>query len=295
MQKPKNLPDDPGVYQFKDELGTVLYVGKAKNLKNRLTSYFQINLLPKTAQMISLAHEVTYIKVVSEFEALLLEANLIKKYRPKYNIALKDDKSPLYIGITKDMYPRNISFRKTELQDLKLKEYFGPFLTGYSSKRVLRLVRKIFPYSTHLPGPKICIYRQLGLCNPCPSEIENEKDPEKKRELRKRYLRNVRNIKRILEGKFTFLQKDLEKEMKEYVKEEKFEEAKFVSDQLKAFQNIAMTPSFDIEEYLENPNLAEDIRGQELTELKNILKKHIDLEDLDRIECFHIDHLSESF
>src|SRR5258708_35962518 len=198
--KIKNAPENPGVYQFKDIAGKIIYVGKAKNLKNRLSSYFSNQLLPKTAQMVSLAKDVVYIKVESKFEALLLEANLIKKYKPKYNIALKDDKSPLYIGITKDEYPRIIVFRKPELKTLNLKDYFGPFITGYSSKRILRLIRKIFPFSTHLPTDKICLYKQLGLCDPCPSEIENEIDPIKKLELRKKYLRNIQNIKKILRG-----------------------------------------------------------------------------------------------
>lgn len=295
MEKPRNLPNDPGVYQFRDATGTVIYVGKAKNLKNRLNSYFLSNLLPKTAQMVAIATSVSYIKVNSEFEALLLEANLIKKYRPKYNIALKDDKSPLYIGITKDKYPRIIAFRKPELEKLNLKEYFGPFLSGFSSKRVLRLLRKIFPYSTHLPAKKICIYKQLGLCNPCPSEIENEVDPVKKADLRKKYLRNVLNVKRILSGKLGQVGLDLEKEIKELSKEERFEEAKEVASQFKTFKYVAETHDYDISEYLENPNFAEDIKAEETRNLKTTLSKYIAMENLSRIECFDIAHLAGSF
>src|SRR5258708_17394993 len=149
IRKPKNIPLKPSIYQFKDNAGKVIYVGKAKNLKNRLNSYFTNQLLPKTAQMIATAETVSCIKVESEFEALLLEANLIKKYNPKYNIQLKDDKSPLYIGITKDMYPRVITFRKPEALKLNLKTYYGPYLSGYSAKQILKTIRKIFPYSTH--------------------------------------------------------------------------------------------------------------------------------------------------
>src|SRR5579859_5695853 len=127
MLRPKDISSEPGVYLFKDIKGTVIYVGKAKNLKNRLDSYFSTTLLPKTAQMMANATNLSYIKVMSEFEALLLEANLIKKYRPKYNIALKDDKSPLYIGITKDKYPRVITLRKPEIKNYKLTKYYGPY------------------------------------------------------------------------------------------------------------------------------------------------------------------------
>ena len=121
MQKPKDVPNSPGVYLYKNKEGIVIYVGKAKNLRNRINSSFLKTLELKTSQMINEAQSVSFIKVVSEFEALLLEANLIKKYKPKYNIALKDDKSPLYIGITNDEIPRIITFRKAQLDELNLK------------------------------------------------------------------------------------------------------------------------------------------------------------------------------
>ncbi len=296
MQKPKDISESPGVYQFKDKTGNIIYIGKAKNLKNRVESYFSNNLLPKTAQMMATAESISYIRVTSELEALLLEANLVKKHQPKYNIELKDDKSPLYIGITKDKYPRIVALRKSEFSNYNLQNHYGPFLTGFSSKKVLRLTRKIFPYSTHLPTNKICLYKQLGLCNPCPSEIENETIPAKKQELRKRYLRNVTNVRRILNGKLTFLQKDLEREMKEYSKKQMFEEAKLIAVELTAFKNIAMTKESDIEEYLENPNFAEDLRNEELSDLKNILNGYFpDLTKIERVECFDIAHLSGSF
>ncbi|CAN5280177.1 excinuclease ABC subunit UvrC [soil metagenome] len=289
-------PETPGIYQFKDITGNILYVGKAKNLRNRLDSYFSNQILPKTAQMLSLAKTIDYIKVTSEFEALLLEANLIKKYKPKYNIQLKDDKSPLYIGITKDYYPRIVIFRKPQMDQFKLKEYFGPFLAGTSVKKVLRIIRKIFPYSTHLPTGKICIYKQIGLCDPCPSEIENEIDENKKRELRIKYLRNVRNVKNLLNGKITNVQKDLEKEIKEYSKREEFEEAEKIALQLKMFQDVAINANYEMEEYLENPNLSEDLRNQELDKLQEILNKFIpNFERPIRIECFDIAHLAGSF
>jgi excinuclease ABC subunit C len=296
MEKPKNLPESAGIYQFKDKTGNILYIGKAKNLKNRLNSYFSNQLLPKTAQMISLATEVTLVVVGSEFEALLLEANLIKKYKPKYNIALKDDKSPLYIGITKDILPRIITFRKPEMDILTLKTYFGPYLTGISTKSILKRIRRVFPFSTHLPTKKICIYRQLGLCDPCPSEIEKENDPDKKRELRKRYLRNVRGVKNLLSGKLGFVENELEKEIKLLSREEKFEEAQSAMKQLESFRWLALKPEFDVTDYLTNPNLVEDLRDEELLDLKHKLSKYFStLQDLNRIECFDVAHLAGSF
>jgi len=295
-EKIKDIPETPGIYQFKDKDGVIIYIGKAKNLKNRVTSYFSNNLLPKTAQMVSSATDITFIKVMSEFEALLLEANLIKKYKPKYNIALKDDKSPLYIGITKDIYPRIITFRKTELTDLKLKTYFGPYLTGNSTKQILRRIRKIFPFSTHLPTTKICIYKQLGLCDPCPSEIEKTQDINQKKELRKKYLRNVLNVKNLLMGKLGKVGEDLEKEIKEASKNERFEEAGELSRQLNLLKKVSVQTDFEIGEYLTNPNLTEDIREMEITELQKVLSNYFsNLSKPIRIECFDIAHLAGSY
>lgn len=297
--KAKKAPDSPGVYQFKDESGVVLYVGKAKNLKNRLNSYFSNQLMEKTRQMLANASKVTYIKVNSEFEALLLEANLVKKYAPKYNIELKDDKSPLYIGITKEKYPRIVTYRKTDIKKYKLKIYFGPYLSGLQARQLLRNIRRVFNFSTHEPMKRICIYKQIGLCNPCPSEIENETDPNKKLILRKKYLRNVMGVRNILNGKLSFVEKDIEKQIKELSKSEEFEEAQKVNTQLNAFRNLMVNNEDTILPYLENPNFLEDIRNNEWNELCNILQKN-GITNLRqgygwRVECFDIAHLAGSF
>jgi len=298
MQKPKNISISPGVYQFKDKNGKILYIGKAKNLKNRLNSYFTNNLLPKTSQMVNESESISYIKVMSEFEALLLEANLIKKYKPHYNTALKDDKSPLYIGITKEKYSRIITFRKPELKNLKLQVYFGPYVTGLSAKTLLKRIRRIYPFTTHLPGKRVCIYHQIGLCNPCPSQIENTEIPEVRTEFTKKFRRNIKGVKNILSGKLKTVEKELEKEIREYSKEEKFEEASEISKHLEAFKKIASNKDVDIEAYLENPNLEEDIRQEEAKDLLVKLEKAKtpNLKNkLQRIECFDIAHLAGSF
>src|SRR5258708_1320156 len=294
MEKPKNLPLDPGVYLYKNSKGIVHYVGKAKNLKNRVTSYFVTSLTEKTAQMISESVDLSYIIVSSEFEALLLEAHLISKYKPKYNIALKDDKSPLYIGVTKDKYPRIITFRKKDMSNLDLKASFGPFLDGGGATRILRIIRRIIPFSQHLPSKRIFLYKQLGFCNPCPSEIENETDPIVQKKLRRKYVEQVRKVKLILSGKLETVKKQLVKEMKYYSDLENFEEAAIIARQIRAFDFITL-PKTDPEEYLENPNLVTDIRELELKNLKEIIGKYIKVKKLDRIECFDIAHLSGTF
>ena len=292
------MPETPGVYQFRDEAGEILYVGKAKNLKNRLNSYFSNRLLPKTAQMVGSASEIFYIKVTSEFEAFLLEANLIKKYKPKYNSELKDDKSPLYIGITKDSYPRVITLRKSEIETSVLKSCYGPYLAGNAARMVLRKIRRTFPYSMHVPTRNICIYKQIGLCDPCPSEIEKTEDRGVKLKLKKKYLRNIGNIKKILSGKLGRVRRELEKEIKELASFQKFEEAGEVARQLDQFNALSMRSEYEVGEYLKNPNLNEDIRLAEIKELIEKLQKGEvpDMKDkLERIECFDIAHLSGSF
>lgn len=292
------IPETPGVYLFKDKKGEVLYVGKAKNLKNRLDSYFVENLLPKTTQMVLSAKSVSWIKVINEFEAFLLEANLVKKYQPKYNIELKDDKSPLYIGITKDTYPRVITLRKPEITShkLKIKNYYGPYLSSTSARTVLRRTRKIFPFSTHLPTSRICIYKQIGLCDPCPSEIQTEANPQKQKELRTKYSKNIRGIKNILNGKTKPIEKQFMQEIQNLAKKEDYEQADKLKKHLQSFKDLLLEKDANIENYLENPNLAEDIKQQELASLKSFISPYFpNLTHLNRIECFDIAHLAGTF
>ena len=281
-------PELSGVYLFRDAHRRVIYVGKAKNLKNRVRSYFAGGLAPKTAKMVSTAKFLNYIPVSSEFEALLLEAKLVRKYEPKYNFALRDDKSPLYIGITPDELPRIILLRQRELTKQKLKHVYGPFINGNAPKRVLKLVRRIFPFSTHKPGKRPCVYSQIGLCNPCPSEVV--KNPE----LRKDYLLNVRRVNAILAGKSKLIMNQLELEMTNYSKLEKFEEAAHVKRKLEALSYTTTREELD-DGYIENPNLLEDIRENELISLKKILVQFFEIKNLNRIECFDVAHLAGTY
>jgi len=209
----KFLPKNPGVYIFWHK-SKVIYIGKAINLKNRLTSYLQINLNLKTRRMINFSETVSFIKVENELEALLLEAYLIKKNQPKYNIIAKDDKNPLYIKITKEKYPRIITARKIDENKKDYISFFGPFPSSSIVKSVLRSLRKTFPYSDHKIAKKACIYNQIGLCNPCPSVIESLGILKEKEKLRKLYLSNIKVIDSILKGNYRKIQRDLYKKMK---------------------------------------------------------------------------------
>lgn len=292
--KSPNLPFNPGIYIFRDINGKPLYIGKAKNLKNRVSSYFGKGLAQKTAQMVSEAHNLSIIKVATEIEALLLEAKLVRLHMPKYNSELKDDKSPLYIAITKEEYPRVLALRKTQITLFDLKYIWGPFTEGQSVRRVLKLLRRIFPYTQHKPTNRPCIYHQIGLCNPCPSEIKNQTDPVKKTHLRKQFNKNLLYIRRFLSGKFSTLKSNLEQEMKDASANQDYEKASLLKHQTEMIDHVT-TQSISPFEYMKDPNLIEDIRQQELMQLSKILNNYLTLPNLSRIECFDIAHLSGNF
>jgi excinuclease ABC subunit C len=262
------LPEVPGVYTFWKK-NLPIYIGKAVNLKSRLNSYLALNLGAKTSQMMSEANSVTYIQVTSDLEALLLESSLIKRCKPKYNIVLKDDKHALYILITKEKFPRVLTSRKFG--------NYGPFPNSTNVKTILRLIRKIFPYSDHKLGKKPCFYSHLGLCSPCPNTgLNNIK-----------YRQNIRNIKLVLSRKFNLVRKNLEKEMKSLSKLEKYEEAKKAREQIKTLDYITQQ-KIDTQKFLENPNLVEDIRELEIKSLSKLLN----IKNLQRIECYDVSHLA---
>lgn len=285
------LPSAPGVYFFSNKENKVVYIGKAKNIRSRVSSYFIGGLALKTRAMVGEAAFLSFILVASEFEALLLEAKLVHEKQPKYNIQLKDDKTPLYIAITSEKYPRVLSLRKSQMGEFKTRAIFGPFLEGQSVRRVLRLLRRIVPYSQHVPGKRVCIYKQIGQCNPCPSEIELEKDPERKRFLRRKYLANVRKVKKFLSGGLVSVKKDLVSEMNEYSKREMFEDAKEISEQIRMLDYI-ITPRTLPSFYAKDPNFIEEIRQREMEELKTLLSAYFKINTLARIECFDVAHLA---
>jgi len=286
----KRLPQEPGIYVFWRK-GTPLYVGKAINLRNRVSSYFAADLLPKTSRMLASANFISYIPVTSELEALLLEARMVKLFKPHYNSALKDDKSPLYIKVTDDYYPAVLTARVDQLKK-GTKASYGPFPSSNNVRFVLKSLRRIFPFAEHKLGKRKCIYAHIGLCNPCPNEIENEKSPKEKKALRRRYLANIRYLKEVLSGKVERVKKDLRKNMKRASFLENYEEALGYREAINKFAYITQ-PITDVGEFLKNPNLAEDIRGKELQSLKVLLEKNaIQSSKLSRIECYDIAHLA---
>lgn len=293
----KKLPQEAGIYIFWDKSKTAIYIGKANNLRSRLSSYFLVNLSEKTARMVSAACDISFVQVSSELEALLLEAKLVSTYKPKFNAALKDDKHPLYIRITKEKYPRVLTARSIHKKEPSV-AFYGPFPSSKNVRSVLQMTRRIFSYSQHKIGKRGCIYSQIGFCNPCPNIIEKTQDKFEKNTLSKKYKKNISLIKRLFDGNLKSVRKDLERNMSKLAKLENYEEAKSVRDQIDKLDYTTQHITSP-EKFLENPNLLEDIRKKELTNLKDLInqsgknfgKKNY-LEILKRIECFDVAHLA---
>ena len=181
--KISKLPTNPGVYQYFDNTGTIIYIGKAKNLKNRVLSYLtKSNQSNKTRLLVAKIADLRYIVVNSEQDALLLENNLIKKYKPKYNILLKDDKSYPWICIKKEPFPRVFLTRKYVHDG---SEYFGPYTFGKMANMLINLIKSLFKLRTcHLALTdeaiyndkfKVCLEYHIGNCfAPCVGKISKE-------------------------------------------------------------------------------------------------------------------------
>jgi len=223
------LPDKPGVYQFIDSAETILYVGKAKNLKKRVSSYFSKNQSGKTMVLLKRAVNIQHIVVDNESEALLLENNLIKRHQPRYNILLKDDKTFPWICIKKEPFPRIFSTRNN-IKDGSV--YFGPYTSGLMVKTLIALIRQLYKLRTcslNLTQSnisagkfKVCLEYHLGNCKaPCVG-IQEEVE----------YLYNMQEIKDILKGNISTVIDHLKKQMAEYAAALRFEEAQIIKNKI---------------------------------------------------------------
>jgi excinuclease ABC subunit C len=228
----KNLPSSSGVYIFKDSVGKILYIGKATSLKSRVRSYFNGgNDDRPIGAGISQIEDIEIRKTDSVLEALILEANLIKKFQPKYNVDLKDDKSFAYFIVTKEEFPRIIILRETDLDKNKsdIKFSYGPYTSKKQMEIALKIIRRIFPFhSLKQKTEKGCLDFQIGTCP----------GPYAKAISRPDYLKNIINIRMILEGKKKSLIGKLKKEMKKLSKQHEFERAGELRNQIFALEHI---------------------------------------------------------
>jgi len=260
----KKLSTSSGVYIFKDKNGEIVYVGKATSLKSRVGSYFrfikdtntQMEFVRPIERMIGQVADIKVIETETVLEALILEANLIRKHQPKWNVDGKDDKSFSYFVITKEEFPRVLIMRETDLQKshqslvisnqkkpkrrpatnfgnwkLEIGNYltYGPYTSQVHMQIALKIIRKIFPYhSRNEKSEKGCLEFQIGLCPGPHSNAISKID----------YKKNILGIRMILRGKKKSLLRLLEKEMLEYSKQEKFEKAQEAKNKMFALRHI---------------------------------------------------------
>ena len=229
-EKLAHLPGKPGVYLMKDEQGRIIYVGKAIVLQNRVRSYFQAsrNHSPKVLAMVARIVDLEYIVTASEMEALILECNLIKKHRPKYNISLRDDKTYPYIKVTtKEAFPRLYATRRVQKDGAR---YFGPYTSAGSVHEVLRLMRKLFPLRScrTLTSRRPCLEYHIKRClAPCAELVDAAT-----------YAEMIKEVCLLLEGRSDAVARSLRQKMMAAAEDMEFEQAAILRDQLAAVEKI---------------------------------------------------------
>ncbi|MBQ1531815.1 MAG: excinuclease ABC subunit UvrC [Solobacterium sp.] len=222
-----NLPDEPGSYQMKDKSGEIIYVGKAKNLHNRVNQYFTGAHDFKTTKLVSNIDDFDFIVTRSEKEALILEINLIKKYRPKYNIMFIDDSSYPYIKLTKEKYPRLMIAR--DMKKDRHARYFGPFPDASAARNTLKILQTLYPFRrcTKIPD-KVCLYYHLGQClGPCQYEISPEE-----------YEKMSDGVNSFLNGDTKEITKELNRKMLEASENLEFEKAAQYHEMITSIERV---------------------------------------------------------
>jgi excinuclease ABC subunit C len=286
------LPSSPGVYWFLDEKDNVLYVGKAKSLKNRIASYKQWQTTTgKTRRLVFHATTLKHQVLESELEALLVEAELIRTHQPQYNILLKDDKTPLYLHMTTETFPRILMVRKKEVEKQSVKgEIFGPFPSAYKLREVLHLARKIFPFCNGprntlfgTPENTPCFDYHLDLCSgACIGEVTPEQ-----------YQEGLNQLKLFLKGKKKDVVKQIETDMKKAAEEEEFEYAAELRDRVQLIKSVTER-TYHLKPEVHLPNLKESMRAEGLIYLRRLLATHFSLPKtypLTRIEGYDVSNI----
>jgi len=257
--KLKQLPNAPGVYFHKDRTGEIIYVGKAAVLKNRVRQYFQAsrNRDPKTEALVAEITDLDWMVVDSEIEALFLEAEMIRRYMPRYNVLLRDDKALSYIRIDYDSDYPTVGTTRRPLDDGA--RYFGPYYSTSAVRAALKLLRRIFPYATRkIPGQKrASLHYHLGLD---PGLEEGKTSLEE-------YRANLRKLMAIIEGKRTNIIRELEREMKAASKQQRYEDAAHIRNRLLLLQNLNKQVVFSDKEFLD---ISKDHALNELVDLLSL-------------------------
>ncbi len=273
-KKLKTLPSDPGVYFHKSASGEVIYVGKAASLKNRVRQYFQKSRLrdSKTDALVAEIVDTEWITVETELDALFLESEMIKRYKPRYNVLLRDDKSQLFVRIPmQDAYP-SVTFTRGPLDDGAT--YFGPYYNGWAVKKALRYLRRVFPYSVHETMPKrLCLQYHIGLCPGVEAQKISSSD----------YKEILKKLVRYLKGERKAIMLEIEREMRVAAKAQDFERAAKLRNRLRDLKELQRQIVFGDREFMD---ISKD---QGLAGLQTLLG----LTDVPRrIEGYDISHMS---
>jgi excinuclease ABC subunit C len=272
--KLKNLPGDPGVYFHKDAAGAIIYVGKAARLSSRVRQYFQKSRRrdPKTDALVAEIYDTDWMVVESEVEALFLEAEMIRRYMPRFNILLRDDKAMSYIRIDYDADYPTVSTTRRPLDDGA--RYFGPYFSLVGVKQALRVLRKIFPYATRKIGgqTRATLQYHLGLD---PGLEEGKTSLEE-------YRKNLRGLMRIMQGQRTEVVREIERDMKDAAKRQDFERAAKHRNRLRALHNLKKQIIFSDKEFMD---ISKDHALGELVDLLGLATFP------QRIEGYDISHM----
>lgn len=272
------LPTTPGVYLFKNR-GRVLYVGKANNLRSRIRNYFSKNIPPKVRELLAEATALETKLTDSEPEALIVEAQLIKKHQSKYNVIFRDDKNYFFVGITREKYPRVFLTHQLLLRNQKpvsrsqapgrrslAADFIGPFTEGKALKTILKNLRKAIPFCTcRSKHDKLCLNYHIGLCSgTCCLKTELATGRYKfldTKATRENYLSNVRYLKEVLLGRKKKLTRELKRKMGQAAKKQNFEKAAEFRDTIEGLKNILAHRNISFRnEFLELAQLTSQIK-----------------------------------
>ncbi|MFA6005156.1 MAG: GIY-YIG nuclease family protein [Patescibacteria group bacterium] len=294
----KQVPEKTGVYYFLNSEKQPIYIGKALNIRDRLKQHVSNTDDPKERAIVGHTAYLQWQETLSEFEALVLEANLVWSIQPMYNSELKDDKSPIYLVITDEKFGKVRLARKSNLTG-KERLVFGPLTSAKVARQILRMLRHIYPFCTELKiTRKPCFYQHLGLCDPCPNQImslvtgresgvmSHESEVEVKK-LTIKYQTNIRNLMKILQGDGRKLLKEITKEMQSESDAENFEEARLLRDRIYYLERLFRGEMYTQEELID-PAFMQDERKKETEELECVLG----INTIHRVECYDISNLN---
>lgn len=280
-----NLPSTTGVYLFKHD-NEILYIGKSVNIKARVRSHIENSKLDrKEFLIIKNSNKIESIVVDNEFQALILESELIKNHHPKYNVIWKDGKSYLYVKITiKEVFPKVLLSRK-EKDNNSL--YFGPFSSTKITELLIDDIRHIVPFCTQKNLAKTpCFYAKINLCNPCPNYI-NQCQGDLRTSLKKTYRQNIKRIIRIMSGDVVGILNSFYKQLKLLTKEKQYEKAIYIRNKIFRLERLINHPTTNVDFFPKKINKLQSF----LNELKRFFPQ---LESLNRIECYDISNLGEA-